>query len=164
MSGRPVIDSLEFAREGRHIAGEVAVVNLGRLHDQLAETAGTLQYDLAGGIDPRGRPQLRLAVRGSLQLRCQRCLGALAEPLDVASDLLLGDEEQAAADAEEGEPDWIVASRTLDVWSLVEDEVLLALPLAPRHDEGVCETSVAGARQEKTSPFAALASLRRPRN
>lgn len=162
MSDRPVIDSLEFARERRKIADVAPVAELQRLHDQLCDTSGALEYTLEGGLDPRGRPQLRLTVRGPLQLRCQRCLAALREPLDVASDLLLGDERQAAAETGDDEPDWIVASRALDVWGLVEDEVLLALPLAPRHEDGACVAADAAAGQENASPFAALASLRRP--
>jgi uncharacterized protein len=62
-------------------------------------------------------------------------------------------------------PDMIEASAALDVAALVEDEVLLSLPLAPRHPEGMCESRVGQEEgAERPSAFAQLAALKQPNN
>jgi uncharacterized protein len=63
-------------------------------------------------------------------------------------------------------PDTLDASPELDVNALVEDEVLLSLPLAPRHPEGACESRFATQSQESASPraFEKLAAVKRPQN
>ena len=72
---------------------------------------------------------------GVLPLVCQRCLGPLEHPVHIEVLLLLAatqDEVDAAPVEAEG-PDSIVAGREMPVLSLVEDEVVLAIPIAPRH-------------------------------
>ena len=108
----------------------------------------------------RGRPALRLKVDGALQLVCQRCLGALEYPLHIEVSLQLA-ATQAEIDAEPLEaegPERIVAGREMPVRDLVEDELLLAIPLAPRHERCAGRRG-AGARERRQSPFAGLRGL-----
>ena len=130
-----------------------------RLRDALCTNEGTLQYELLGVPQERGRPALRLRVGGALQLVCQRCLGALEFALHIDVSLQLA-ATQAEVDAEplaaEG-PERIVASREMPVRDLVEDELLLAIPLAPRHQR--CAGREAQAVREEKSPFAGLRGL-----
>jgi uncharacterized protein len=156
MSHQPAIDGLDFARTGSKMQGAWPVAELSRLRDALRTDEGTLQYALLGVPQERGYPALRLTVGGTLQLVCQRCLGALEFPLHVDVSLQLA-ATQAEVDAEPLEaegPERIVASREMPVRDLVEDEVLLAIPLAPRHER--CAGRDAGAASEENSPFAAL--------
>ncbi len=159
MSHQPVIDGLEFARTGSKLHGAWPVAGFSRLRDALRTDEGTLQYDLRGVAQERGYPALHLKVSGALQLVCQRCLGALEFPLHIDVSLGLA-ETQAEIDAEplaaEG-PERIVAGAEMPVRDLVEDEVLLAIPLAPRHER--CEGRDAGAASEERSPFASLRGL-----
>ncbi|MBI2509566.1 MAG: DUF177 domain-containing protein [Betaproteobacteria bacterium] len=163
MSAQAVIDSLEFARTGQTLRGNLPVSGLARLQDGLYDALGEVEFVVQGGTDARRRPVLMLDVRGVLHLRCQRCLGALDYPLRLANTLLLVSEAEAVSGAPDDEDiEWLEASAELDVAGLVEDEVLLGLPYAPRHDEGGCARD-AGMRQErsKPSPFAKLAALKR---
>jgi uncharacterized protein len=159
MSRQPVIDGLEFARTGAKLQGAWPVAGFSRLRDALRAGEGTLQYDLLGVPEQRGCPALRLRVGGTLQLVCQRCLGALEFPLHIDVSLQLA-ATQAEVDAEplqaEG-PERIVASREMPVRDLVEDEVLLAIPLAPRHER--CAGREARVAGEERSPFAGLRGL-----
>ncbi|MEK6245677.1 MAG: DUF177 domain-containing protein [Pseudomonadota bacterium] len=136
MSHQPLIDGLEFARTGSKLQGAWPVADFSRLRDALCTNEGTLQVELLGVPQERGRPALRLRVGGALQLVCQRCLGALEFALHIDVSLQLA-ATQAEVDAEplavEG-PERIVASREMPVRDLVEDELLLAIPLAPRHE------------------------------
>ena len=160
MSARAVIDSLDFARSGKELSDEVPVSGLERLADSLYDRSGILRYVLVGQTDGRQRLRLRLKVEGTISLRCQRCLGRLPDPVALESRLLLLDDKAGGEEAEIEDLDAVAADPEMDVWSLVEDEVLLAQPIAPRHSEGECETAVDTAKDRAASPFAALAGLK----
>ena len=168
MSAAAVIDSLEFARAQQQSHGSLPVVGFPRLEDLLFDQDGSLEYEIRGTRDARNRPQLALRISGELHLQCQRCLERLQYEVEVENTLLLlprGSEPDDNLDDPEA-PDIIEASSELNVAGLIEDEVLLSLPLAPRHPEGACE-SRAGNRIEGAAPpkaFAELAALKRPRN
>ena len=168
MSAPAVIDALEFARSAQESTGSVPVSALKRLEDLLYDSAGTLRYGLTGRRDERNRPLLDLAVSGELHLQCQRCLGLLEYAVDVRNLLLVVPEGAAPEDdLEDPEaPDTIEANPALDVQALVEDEVLLSLPLAPRHAEGACESRFETQSHESAAPsaFEKLAALKRPQN
>jgi uncharacterized protein len=156
MPHQPVIDGLEFARSGSKLQGAWPVADFPRLRDALRTDEGTLQCELRGVPEELGRPALRLRVDGALQFVCQRCLGALEYPLHIEVSLQLA-ATQAEIDAEPLEaegPERIVASREMPVHDLIEDELLLAIPLAPRHER--CAGGGTPAVHEKRSPFSGL--------
>ncbi|HEX6829498.1 MAG TPA: YceD family protein [Burkholderiales bacterium] len=163
MLGQVVIDGLEFAHQGGRLRGTLEVGSLERLQDKLASTAGAIGYSLHGVHNPRGRPMLRLAVTGTLQLRCQRCLGPLPYSVNVTSELLLFRDEAEFADLADElaeNVDGIVAQPVMGVAAMVEDEIILSLPYAPRHPQGEC-TAVRASETANVSPLAALARLRK---
>jgi uncharacterized protein len=168
MSAPAVIDVLEFARSAQQLSGELGVTGLKRLDDVLYDGEGILVYTVQGGRDERMRPQLQISVAGPLHLRCQRCLGRLDYPLQLTNTLLVTPPGSAAVETvdDPDAPDTIDESPELDVASLIEDEVLLALPFAPRHAQGECDSELeAGAQADReASPFAKLAALKRPPN
>lgn len=161
MSQQIVIDSLSFAREGRSLQGELPISGLERLHDALAEIAGSVVFRLNGRIGRQDKPQLLLEVSGRVPVICQRCLGRLDYPLSIDSVLeLIADEADLSQDElEDDTRDFLVAQKELDVVALVEDEIILALPSAPRHDD--CALPDSNTRGTKVSPFAALAALKK---
>jgi uncharacterized protein len=155
MLHRPVIDGLEFARSRGGLSGDWPFADFPRLQEAV-QSGTALRYELQGVPEEQGRPALRLRVTGTLHLACQRCLGALEHPLRIDALLLLFDSESdIGADPET--PDGIVATKEMAVRDLIEEEVLLAIPYAPRHEEckgGTDAAGVPGAR-----PFADLRSL-----
>jgi uncharacterized protein len=158
MSHQALIDGFEFASAGATQQGVWPLNGFPRLHGMLASDAGEVDYALHGTRDERGRPSLRVSVRGSLQLRCQRCLEAM--PFEVqAEELLVLATTQAEIDAEPADasaPDRVVAGREMPVGELIEDQLILELPHAPRHEH--CKGPQAGA-DASTSPFAGLRRL-----
>jgi len=160
----PVIDGFEFASAGRSLEGVWPVREFARLQDLIAADTGEVAYKVRGVHDGRGRPGLQVSVSGVLQLRCQRCLEAL--PYEVRSDeLLLLASTQAEIDAEPADvesADRIVAGNAMPVRELVEDELILALPYAPRH-EG-CRARASQDAAEKSLPFAGLRGLMRDKH
>jgi uncharacterized protein len=163
MYARPFIDSPDFAGNGREISGEVPVAELPRLQEVLESPLGILSYTVRGGVDRQGSRFLDVSVTGRGQVRCQRCLEVMDYPVQLDTRLLLRD--QASLDAledEEEEFDSILADVNLDVLNLLEDEILLSLPFAPKHEPGACQA--AGSKNmhaEERNPFAALAKLKR---
>lgn len=158
-----VIDSMSFAREGRRLDGEVEVGTLLRLTDALADTSGSLRFVVSGDGGPDGDFYLVLTVDGILALCCQRCLEPYQFPVSVERRFLLVDAGQEWPDDELADDnfDAIVAEPEMDVVALVEQEVVLALPLAPRHDICTAPRTANVRNNMNSSAFAALAALKR---
>ena len=135
-----------------------------------------------------GQAQLwaRLQARAVAPLQCQRCLAPLQQPLEVDQLIrFVQGEEMAAQLDEESEEDVMHLPAQLNLYALLEDELILALPIVPRH-EGTCPQplqfeamGMAGARagapggrqagggemetlegEKKPHPFAVLAGLK----
>jgi uncharacterized protein len=164
MSHQPVIDGFEFAAAGAKQQGAWSVTEFPRLRDMLAGDAGEIDYEIDGVRDARGRPALRVRLRGTLQLRCQRCLEPLAFSVETDETLALA-ASQAEIDAEPADahaPDRLLAGEEMPVREMVEDELILALPYAPRHER--CAASAGPRVDERISPFAGLRGLLRSKH
>lgn len=132
MSQAGVIDSLQFARAALEQRGVLGLEQLSRLAKMHCSTQG-LEYHLRGGRTSDGRPCLRVSVRGSVELLCQRCLDPFPVPIAIDAELQLSESLREISEADD-EIDRVLASRQLNVGQLVEDEVILALPMVPRHE------------------------------
>ncbi|NJD34966.1 MAG: metal-binding protein [Betaproteobacteria bacterium] len=159
-----VIDYLEFARSGGMLERNVRLDELPRLADLLASTEGFLSVRLEGSRDDKGKSWLQVDIAGEPVLHCQRCLGGVEFPLAISSrlQLIAPGEEWPDDDLADDSADAIEAEKALAVLSLVEEEVLLALPIAPRHEQ--CNLPSGNATENGPSPFAALAALKKQRN
>jgi uncharacterized protein len=114
-----------------------------------------------------GTPEIWLHLRASttIALECRRCLEPVEVPLQVDTRLRFVRGEDAAAELDaESEYDVLPLTRSLDLQTLIEDELLLALPVLPAHE--VCPHPLPAVFGEPdveapSSPFAALADLKR---
>ena len=157
----PVIDGFEFALAGATQRGSMPFSGFPRLRDLLASDAGEVAYEVKGLRDSQGHPSLRVSLRGTLALRCQRCLEAMRFEVDEEEMLVLAatQEEIDSDPADPQKPDRVLAGKEMALRELIEDELILAVPYAPRHEE--CSVSAAAGGDEKLSPFASLRSLLR---
>jgi uncharacterized protein len=144
--------------------GTLPVDHLPRLRDLVATPEGELHYRVAAGLDAQRRQVVSCIIEGFVFLTCQRSLEAFRHAISVDDHLVLvASEAELPPIEEEGDAeDHVVADAPLDVRSLVEDAVILALPMVPRkpgmdEDAGSREKPVPGTQ----SPFAALATLKR---
>jgi len=162
MSDQAPIDALQFAREGRRLDGEVAVAGMQRLHDVLTETAGVVRYCIEGSINARRKPVLDVVVEATLPLTCQRCLERVDYPLKRASRFVLAEGDQELPDVAEEDPETetLPAEALADIDDVIEQEVLLGVPLAPMHPEGTCGAEPDSVRETRVSPFAVLEQLK----
>ena len=105
------------------------------------------------------RPALRLRLACRLPLECQRCLQPVEEAVDVDRHFIFASDEETAAQLdEECDDDVLAPLHGADLLTLMEDELLLALPPVPRHAD--CRTPVDAAGEPPPHPFAALATLK----
>lgn len=168
------LDVRRFAEEGARLDGSSPLSAFERL---LAETQGRgadapVAWQAEGELrNPRHvQPEIRmhLQAHARLALTCQRCLQPVELPVAVDRDFLFVDDEAAAAALDdESEEDVLVTSRAFDLPALVEDELLMALPIAPRHETcppvslEVADPGFEAAEAEpRKNPFAQLGKLK----
>jgi uncharacterized protein len=159
-----VIDAFEFCRNSGHREGVTPVAEMKRLAADCADSSGEIRWAIDGSLTKQGYPAMTLSVAGPVKLVCQRCLSPFEYEIDSSTMLVLGKDDEDADAIEEilddESIDVIVGSRECDIRQLLEDEALLALPQAPKHE--VCpDTKLLDAlKTEKVSPFAALKNLK----
>lgn len=170
------VNALEFARLAQSVQGEVDVLDLERLTEDLPEEQpGRIVWQLQGQRDAAGRLYLDVQAHGELQLECQRCLRPFTWPVAVHNKLrlLASRSEIEAMDAREaqgdaGDEEYILANARLDSLGVVEDELILALPYVPSHE--VCPDQLDSGQDEREdeekesgrpSPFAVLGQLKK---
>lgn len=161
MSNELVIDSISFAKKSESLQGKIAVASLERLRESLASSQGEIEFDLRGTLDSRHRPSLKLAITGKVQLTCQRCLADFPYKLELVSRIVLVVNETDLPDLDEEDPDVdvVVASGKMNIQNLLEDEIILALPLAPKHDFDCVEIKNDDDAADSGLPFASLGKL-----
>jgi uncharacterized protein len=157
------VDGFEFCRLDEELSGVTPVAAFPRLVAEAVNSAGEIRWSFAGGHHPKGFPQLTMSVEGEVSLLCQRCLSPYRQP--VASETVLvmardeADADNTEATLDDDSIDVIVGSASMDLLQLVEDELLLSLPLSPRHEScpGDVPTLVA---DKPESPFSVLKTLK----
>ena len=168
------LDIEAFAAEGARLEGRWPLADFRRIGESVATDAPLGEHDgvrwEVGGerVALRGGAHetwLQLSADCDVWLQCQRCLGPVRVPLSVRRRIRFVDGEDAAAELDaSSEDDVLASSRALDLRGLIEDELLLAMPLVPLHE--VCPEPLsilveADSAAEKPNPFAVLAALKR---
>lgn len=166
------LDVAALAKTGATLEGAWPVAGFGRLTDLLSgPPAGDVRWQVQVTERPQrsGAPRIQLSLRasGRLDLTCQRCLQACAHEVGLERLIHFArDEAEAERLDAESEDDVLALTRSLDLHDLLEDEMLLDLPLVPRHDQcpvpvNLATADVQPAAEPAPNPFAALASLKR---
>lgn len=164
-----------FARNAGKIVGDARLARFDRL---LEETRGLgaatpVEYSAHGEVLNEGQVAeelwIHLTVHTVLPLTCQRCLGPVDVGMSVERSFRFVETEELAAELdEEAEDDVLVSSREFNLLELMEDELLMALPVVPKHE--VCPEAVkmqvvdadfVDEPEEKANPFAMLEQLKK---
>lgn len=197
----PLVDLKRLAESGQPMAGQWPLQRFVRLMEgapvlpDVADAPANAPQAPAGQVhwrvqaewrhgpadlDHAGRPAsprlwLHLEAQALVPQECQRCLEPYAEPLELDRWFRFApDETTAAAEDEDSEEDVLVWTPRLDLLELLEDELLLALPLVPMHARcpqqlpaatvGDPFAGDAGLSQDRVHPFAGLAALKNRRS
>lgn len=151
------LDAVGLARSDAQVEREFPVSVFSRLLDRLAEPAGRVKV-LARFRQAGQWPAAHLSVTADVVLTCQRCLGPVRRMLASDAEVVFADE--AAAGLPEGSEVVAGDPHRLDFAALVEDELLLALPIIPQHDAGEACALPAGEGDEVDASD--TAEMRRP--
>ncbi|WP_199099203.1 YceD family protein [Dyella sp. ASV21] len=163
------VDAWRLVSARRSFQGVLPVAAMQRLGDALASTEGTAHYELDFGRDEFGTSYLDVRVQAPLMLTCQRTLEPFVLPVTVDSRLgLIRSEREEAALPPGCEPLLIADDGKLNLVDVIEDELLLALPLVPVNPDSTPAEEVVGPDPEETSgegrsdnPFAVLRELKK---
>ncbi len=167
------IDPIQLAERGARLTGTLPLKSMPRLAQASLDGAGDVHVDLSF---ERGDGEKVFLMHGALRVRlhatCQRCLEGMDLDLEASPWLILtrsGPPQDMLGD----DPDILVADKPLLLSALVEDELLLALPMVPMHELGECPAKVYIAEKAvseikdvepgKKSPFAVLSRLKKAR-
>ena len=175
MSTQPLlIDNVAFAKRSERLAGTLTLADCPRLSEMLGSQAlnpsasladkstsidnTVINYTISGETNAVGQHFLHLSLTANLNTYCQRCLEQMPLNLNLSFDYLIteidaGDSDVAYVD-DNDDYDIQEPSQAMDLQRLIEDEIIMATPIAPTH-EGHCaqHTMQSG---EKPNPFAVL--------
>jgi len=169
------LDVRAFARNAGEAGGTLALSAFARVASECV--GGGAQSTVTWTAQGQGRdggvasmtPWLHLHLHTELALVCQRCLEAVQIPVQVDQWYrFVPDEETAEQQDDDAPEDLLVDSPDFDLFALIEDELVLAMPLIARHD--TCPTLPQLSAQDpgfdataerRPAPFAALALLRK---
>ncbi|MGQ2980761.1 MAG: YceD family protein [Polaromonas sp.] len=169
-----------FAQAGEPLVERTPLQNMERLAQEIHGPAPDLliSWQATGELRARSGAEddvwVHLQASASLPLTCQRCMGAVATPLEIDQWYrFVADEDIAMAEDDASEEDLLVMAPQFDLQAVVEDELLMALPLVPMHETcpetpvfSAGEADLAppdGETEAKPHPFAALAQLKKPK-
>ncbi len=159
------VDPYRLAEAGERYAGRVEQSVFKRLGSMAHPAGRQFKLSLRFGVE-QGIPCLRGRLAGDIAVTCQRCM----EPMDLTIDtrFLFGfarNQEEELRLPDGFEP-LRIEQRELALFPVVEDELLLALPMVALHPQSVCpaeaDTAVMDEQAERgrTSPFSVLAALK----
>jgi DUF177 domain-containing protein len=164
-----IIDPIQLAEKGARLSGELPVKGLSRLVEMCCNDAGSVRIDLQFEHDPTDDLRtLHGTIDAGINVTCQRCMESMALSLSVHPHLLLlraGDRDEFL---ESGNA--LAIKRPVTLGSLIEDELLLSMPMVPMHPIDNCPAKesrellrsqeCAPNEKKRTKPFAALAALK----
>lgn len=161
-----LLDYEKLARQGASWKGRLPKASFGRLAAWV-DCRSDIALAFRLSLDSEGRPRVQGSASLEVRLVCQKCLAAMDAQLGCDLDAVIVQDEAALA-ALAPELDGLLApGRRVAAADLFEDELLLALPMSPRHEEGRCSLPqkqgaqtgppVAGPEAQQTQrPFASL--------
>jgi len=166
------LDLRGLAARGVHIEGTVSPKDLPRLADSGIAIAGSCSAAFDFRRDEEARYVVTVCIETKVVMQCQRCLGDMEVPLRSASLMAcVRTDEEAAALPATYEP--LLVDDTADLSVIVEEEILLAIPVSPIHEKEcksveqraaleavTAESAAIGEKGERDSPFAVLERLK----
>ncbi len=157
-----IIEPEKYAQTGKHLTGSFTVSDLSALADLVQNRDGCVNYELLFSRDSKGWINATGTISAHLILQCQRCLEAMT--LEVQNKLrlaIVNNQKEAEFLPDNLEP-YLTEDKKISLNKLIEEELLLALPLSPLHEQEECpainQVRAHGAKRE--SPFSILKNLK----
>ena len=161
------VDPQKCIEQDAKFSGSIAVSKLGRLQGFLQDSSGETQVEIQFGHDEQGIPLLRGQCQAQVHMTCQRCMNPVE--VDVQTSFELGivfSDEKAKHLPKQYEP-IITDGDSLELLPVIEDEMILSLPMFAYHHE--CDDNSLKAEKEPlpveteapSNPFSVLEQLKK---
>ncbi|MFK8066712.1 MAG: DUF177 domain-containing protein [Gammaproteobacteria bacterium] len=156
-------DPIKFAKTGENLSGQISVAQLHRLTLSLYDDNGIVKFDLK--FEQKNRSRVAIGkFETEVNMICQRCLNPVKVPIqdNIQLEFVIGEDVEGHLE-DQGYEVVTLVEEMLALAELIEDEVMLALPFSPLHDEGKCSDNAIIEKLQKTekpNPFAVLAKLK----
>lgn len=159
------IEPLRLAQHERSLQGLLPIAQMARLQDSLCDNQGEISVVLQFQYDDQHRPVILGKIQGQLALLCQRCLQPMQYVLQREVVLFILKTGQSDEGLPETADFLTLEQNSLSLWDLVEDEIILSLPIVALHEQ--CpqnEYSLPDeiAQADRPNPFQLLAKLKKP--
>ena len=128
-------DPLPMAKHRRELTGLVAVKAMTRLQDTIVSMEPMVAVSLQFSRGLQGFPAVSGRLKHTLGLRCERCLDEVSIFIDQPLEVLLKPESEPLPEDTERYSLFEYDGKILELAELIEDELLLALPLVPKHKD-----------------------------
>ena len=155
MSTEPLPTTLDVRKAAARevtVEGTVSLPKLERLKGALASEEGTIQAVCAFGRDEENRSIVTVTVEAELEVACQRCLEKMPLSVTASNRLAIVGSDDLAKQLPGHLDPWVVEGEQGDLWSLVEDEVILEIPVVSYHDSEACKQLLDAYRQPPVAP------------
>lgn len=132
------VDHRKLAREGASLTGTMALGRFARLAETLLHRRGNVEVTLEFA---RGKGQNTRIVgdaSAEVAVTCQYCLEEMTLPLSATFDVLVVSSTEALVALPQGQDGLVCESEDLLLTDVVEDELIVSLPMVPRHESGDC--------------------------
>jgi uncharacterized protein len=152
------IDNIDFSRKSREIRDIIRLSDFERLQDLCLNLEDSIAFVLRGFENKHREACLELFIEGKLDLICQRCSEKLEHTIFLKSGFLIKEETQLTDFQVDDHADYdlIEGCAKMNVLSLIEDEILLSMPGAPKHENDKCYYKKTDGVLDRIHPFADL--------
>lgn len=163
------VDPRKLAEREVKIEGVAAVSAMPRLCSLLANDTGNIQVSLSFAVDEQRLRTVSGSAGGSVMQTCQRCLEPVSVDVEAEVNLAMVLNEEQAKNLPRYYDPLIVEAEDVELLSLIEDELILSLPLVAYHEDCSIQTSFGDAdeaartQENKPNPFSVLAELKKGR-
>ncbi len=159
------IEPLRLAGLGRSLQGRLPLARFRRLAESLHDSDGEVDVELEFGVDEQRRPRVVGRIGARLTVTCQRCLAPMVLPMELDVRVYLAAAEEP--EVPDGFDTLIVSDRPMLLADIVEDELILGLPLVAMQSRDACAVKTEysagadGQPEKDENPFAVLATLKK---
>lgn len=163
-----LVDALHLADTGQCLKGQLALSHMPRLAATLHSKEGVVDVDLEFGRDEQRRRYLRAHISAHLIVECQRCLEPMEMYVEAMPFLAIVISQVQAENLPENYEPLLSESQEMPLAAIVEDELILALPVAPKHTDEQClqgqrhfeQQQLTDKQDVRKKPFALLNQLK----
>ncbi|GAB2197781.1 YceD family protein [Sessilibacter sp. MAH4] len=159
------IDARKLAQKDAVIEGNVIINSLDRLSELAHNQSDVITVTFAFDIDDHGYIVIQGEIKSEIALTCQRCLEPMIFPIDTSVNIAVVRDQEAAKQLPKSLDPWIVESESADLYELIEEEILLEVPIAPFHEHQCIPENLFSSGEKpkeipKTNPFSVLEQLK----